>query len=297
MPEEYRSSTVGRPRSKLPLLLVGLGLLILTAKAGPFGSALWSVAWPIVLIAFGIDLITEGRQRRRIGVAALLGMVVLGPVVGGARFVDSAGPGADGPRQAGMQPELVLRDVDRLRAQITQTAGTLSIRALSQSSENVASVGRDGQINSYTTEDRTGVLEVAPGGSWHGGDLDLRLTRRVPLDLTVDVAAGSAEPLDFEDLQLEKLNLTVRAGQAEIKLPERGVIDVTINGGIGNVEIEVPDELAARIELASSIGDAEYDEDRFQNQDGVLLSQGYSEDAPNRVTIHVTNSAGNIEIK
>lgn len=285
------------PRRHLPLVLIGIGLLILVSNAGPFGSVLWSVLWPVGLIAVGVDLITEGRQRRRIGLGALLGVVALTPLIGGARFVDRGRAEFQNFGRPAAAERVELADVDRVRAQIRQTAGDLQIEALPDDSSEVARVDREGQINSYTTEDRIGVLDVTTNQRWGMGDLDLRLTRRVPLDLTVDLAAGSAEDLDLRHLQLEKLDLTVRAGDAGVRLPDQGVMDINVSGGVGSVEIDVPNDLPTQIIVDPGISEMEYDRDRFQEQNGALVSEGYSAEAPNRATIRISNSVGEIEIK
>lgn len=300
MTDETRSSqtpVVKRSRRNLPLVLIGIGLLILIANAGTLGSILWSVVWPIGLIAVGIDLITEGRDRRRIGIGALLGVLVLSPLIGGAQLVDQGRERVEIANRPGGEQRLGLVDVDRVRAQVRQTAGSLRIEALDEDSQDAARVEHAEQQLDYRIEDRIAILEIAPDQGWGGGELDLRLTQRVPLDLTIDVAAGSASPLDFEELQLERLDLTVNAGEAEVKLPDHGVMDVTVAGGVGSIEIEVPDDLNARIEIDSGIGEAEYDEDRFQEQDGVLLSNDYDAESPNHATIRITSSASRIAIK
>jgi predicted membrane protein len=127
-------------------------------------------------------------------------------------------------------------------------------------------------------------------------NLELEMTRDVPLDLTLELGAVDATPLDFEDIKLEKLDLTLGAGRAEITLPDEGVMDITISGVAGEVELEVPDDLAARIEATASVGNIDVD-DRFQLQDGVYVTEDYSDEAENRATIRVTTTAGNIVIR
>jgi hypothetical protein len=297
MSEDYSStSSATRPRSRrhLPILLIVFGVLILAANAGPVGSVLWSVAWPIGLIAVGIDLITEGRQRRRIAVGALVGMIALTPLIGGARWINAGRAQLQGGADA---PSLALQNVDRVQARVTQPWGDLHIEALPDDSPDVARVDREGLVESYTTDDRIGMLEVSPGRQLRGDELNLELTRRVPLDLTIDLATGSDRELNLEELQLEKLNLNVQAGDATVKLPRRGVMDINISGLVSDLEIEVPDDLPARIVVDSTISDIEYDEDRFREEDGVLVSNDYNDSAPNRATINISTGAGDIEIK
>lgn len=299
MSEQYSTppaAPAARPRRLLPLVLIGIGLLVLVSNAGPLGSMLWSVLWPIGLVAVGVDLITEGRQRRRIGISALLSLVVLAPLIGGARLMDGGSAELRNDMRGGAESHLALGDVDRVRAEIHQMAGELEIGALPDDSSAVVRINDEGRIKSRVVEDRIGELDVTTREHW-GGDVELQLTRGVPLDLTIDLAAGSAKPLNFEELQLEKLDLKLRTGEAEVLLPERGVMDVMVSGDVGSVQIRVPEELPAQIILESGIGETEYDEDRFREENGVLVSEGYSAEAPNRATIRINNSVGEIEIK
>ena len=85
-------------------------------------------------------------------------------------------------------------------------------------------------------------------------------------------------------------------GNAEVKLPNAGVMDVTVDSGGGNVSIEVPDDLAVQIQADASFGNVEVDE-RFQQQNNMYISEGYSDSAPNRAIIRISTTAGNIRIR
>jgi predicted membrane protein len=110
------------------------------------------------------------------------------------------------------------------------------------------------------------------------------------------MGSGNIEPLDLEDIRLAKLVLQQSYGNAEIVLPGQGVMDVDIQNGFGNVEVEIPEDLAVRIEVESSVGNVEVDE-RFQLEDGAYVTANYDDDAPNRATIRITKTVGNIEIR
>ena len=105
-----------------------------------FDSALWDVLWPVALIAFGIDLITEGRQRRRIIRGSVIGLLVLGPLVTGAEWIERGRQ----PLVGNAPPPLVaLGDVDRVEATVKLTAGNLRLEALPDDSEAIANVEQE----------------------------------------------------------------------------------------------------------------------------------------------------------
>ncbi|HEX6288148.1 MAG TPA: hypothetical protein VFZ66_03110 [Herpetosiphonaceae bacterium] len=295
MSERVETATPAPPKQSrriVALLLIGAGAVIGLSSSGVFSSAAWSVLWPLALIGVGLDLVTEGRQRRRIVVGALIAALICIPIVSAARWF--GGEHVDVAEERVEQALPSFEGIDRLRATIALTAGKLSIR--DHSDEDQVVTGAAGAINSYSKEGRTGVLDLGTN-DWRSRDLDLRFKRDLPLDLTIDLHAGDASPLDFEDLKLERLNLMINGGgDAEIKLPNEGLIEVDIASTAGNVAIDVPDDLAARIEVPSSWSHIDLD-DRFEQQDDAYVSEDYNPDAPNRVTIRVDATAGNVRIR
>jgi predicted membrane protein len=292
---EQTSSPVLPKRSNrnIAMLLIVAGAIILLYNSGALGSILFSTLMPIVLIAFGFDLLTDGVQRRRAITGALLASVVLTPFVAVAHLV-----APERPRSASNSSERdyigTVEDIDQVRAHVRLTAGQLSIGGLSRGNrEVVAFESEGGQEPEFHRENRVAFLDINRPVD---DNLELEMTRDVPLDLTLELGAVDATPLDFEDIKLEKLDLTLGAGRAEITLPDEGVMDITISGVAGEVELEVPDDLAARIEVSASVGNIDVD-DRFQLQDGVYVTEDYSDEAENRATIRVTTTAGNIVIR
>lgn len=294
MTEQRHSTPVQRsPRSRrnLALLLIGAGIIIFLSNTGVIGSAAWDVLWPLALVAVGIDLITSGQQRRRVVLGALIGAVVLIPLVSGARLLAPN----DGPAPSELvESRIELTDVQRVQADISQTAGNLSIRPLPEDSPDLALLEEGGELQ-FSRNGQVGQLRLDTA-AWSGGDIDLQLTRRLPLELILSITAGNAEPIDLRDVQIQRLNLSVGGGNAEVRLPAQGVYEVNIDSVAGNVEIEVPSDVATRIQAESGFANIDVT-DRFQQQNGVYVSEDYNENAPNRVNIVVTASAGNIEIR
>lgn len=275
------------------LLLIVAGVIIL-ARSDVLGAIVWKALLPVVMIGLGLDLLTEGRQRRRITTGALLAAVVCAPLIGIASFMAPSVPRINHP---GGRDNTVgtLDGVQQVQARVALTAGDLSIRSLPERSNAVLAATSDNNRTPVVTRNgSTAVVNIDQPLS--EGDLDLRLTRGAPLDLSIEVGSGDIGPLDLEDMRLRKLDLQQTAGNAEITLPDQGVMDVTIKSDFGDIELDLPDDLAARIEVKTSLGDVNID-DRFTQQDGVYVSEGYSDTAPNRATIHITKTAGNITIR
>ena len=283
-----------RSHRLLALLLIGVGSAALLLSTGLVSAAVWSVAWPLALIALGLDLVTAGLQRRRIVIGTLLVALFCLPIVSVANFFDDQQVVQES--EHGYEAAEAFEGIDELQAKIGLTAGNLSIRDMRGPGDRVVDLGRDGEIKRREQRDRLGILEIgAPSLSEQ--DLSLRFRRDLPLDLTVDIGAGDADRLDFEHIALKRLNLKVGTGNTELILPEQGVIDVTITTRIvGNVDVEVPDDMPARIVVNSSLSNPDID-DRFkQQQDGAYISDDYDPNAPDRITITINSTAGNIKV-
>jgi hypothetical protein len=287
------ASPTKRSYRLLALLLIGAGIAVLLQSTGLLSAAAWSVLWPLALIALGLDLVTEGLQRRRIMIGTLLAALFCLPIVSVASFFEDQQVAQESER--GYEAGEAFDGIDELEAQVKLTAGNLSIRDLRGSGDRVVDLGRGGEIMRREQRDRLGILEIgAPSLSEH--DLNLRFQRELPLDLTVDIGSGNADTLDFEHIALKRLNLNIGVGNAELILPEQGAVDVTITiSTVGNVDIEVPDDMPARIVVNSSLSNPDID-DRFKQQDGAYVSEDYDPEASDRITITINSTAGNINV-
>ena len=117
-----------RSRSHLAVVLVVVGLTILLAQINVLGAIVWSALLPIGMIAFGLDLLSDGRQRRRIVTGALLAAMVCAPLIGVGRAIERSD---DAPRlvESGRASDLgSLAGVESVEARVALTAGNLSIR-------------------------------------------------------------------------------------------------------------------------------------------------------------------------
>lgn len=280
-----------RDRRWLPVLLIGGGVLLFLGNSGVFASLAWSVLLPLAMLAVGLDLITEGRSRRNIAIGSLVAAPVLVLLVGGANMANRAP--ASSPPSGDRPNDTRLEGIERIRVDIKQSAGNLEIRALDDDSRDPFSV--NGVVPEIRRDGNTGVLVLHQTG-WDGGNTELSIAPNLPLDMTVEVNGGNAEPIDLREVKLESLRLNVRAGNTELLLPEQGVMDVVIDSTAGNVEVVVPEELAARVEASASAGNVEVD-DRFAQRDGVWFSSNYDGQPDNRATLKIAARVGNIEVE
>lgn len=116
----------------------------------------------------------------------------------------------------------------------------------------------------------------------------LHLSDETPMDLSVEVGAGSSE-LKLAGLSLTGLDVTLGAGETTVDLSGDWArdLDVTIDAGAGKVSVRLPSDVGARVEVEAGIGTIEAS-GLTQNGD-VYTNAAYG---VSEVTLHVHLEAG-----
>ncbi|HEX9092263.1 MAG TPA: hypothetical protein VF831_12280, partial [Anaerolineales bacterium] len=80
----------------------------------------------------------------------------------------------------------------------------------------------------------------------------LRLSDKVPMDLSVDMGAGSGD-LQLAGLSLTRLDVSLGAGTYTLDLSGDWArnLDVTINAGAANLSVRLPRDIGARVKVES----------------------------------------------
>ncbi|MEJ2705983.1 MAG: DUF5668 domain-containing protein [Anaerolineales bacterium] len=285
------------------VFLIGLGIVFLLSNLGYLNVNVWQMVlnlWPILLIAIGFDLVIG---RRSIW-ASLVGLVlVLGILVGslwlfGVRV-------ERGQALSGEQINQPLGQASRARISISPGAGNLELNALQDSSDALISgtvaIGR-GQTPMVDYSNQGGVsvysLRNSASNFFFPGDnrwlWELGLTTQVPIDLKVDLGAGSAQ-VDLSQLDLSQLAVDLGVGRVVVQLPEEGDFSARIDGAIGQIVVEVPSGQALRVRADTGIANISVP-NNFQKQDGVYTSPNYA-GAENQIDLSVDQAIGNITIQ
>lgn len=163
-------------------------------------------------------------------------------------------------------------------------------------------VGEWRPLVEYTVRDGRGHLRVEqPSGpdfvplgnvryEW-----ELRLQDNVPLDLRVQVGAGTAE-LVLGGLALERLDLEVGAGDVTLDLAGDWSRDLEahIKGGVGNLTVQLPHETGVRVEVTSGLGHVNATGLQYDGQAYINAAYGRSP-----VVLHLSIEAGvgNIDLR
>ncbi len=253
-------------------VLIILGILFLLNNLNILQFPVWQVAWPILLIAFGVWVLVGTMLRRR-------------------------------PNQ-GEQVTIPLDSAVRARITIRHGAGRLSL--VGKTEAGVLLKGTfEGGLDYHTRQDGD-VLNVdmrVPENNfpweWGPGDtLDWNFNLSDALPLILDINTGASESqVDLSELRVTDLSLQTGASSTLITLPSAaGMTDVRVESGAASVSLKVPYGVGARIRVHSGLASINIDQTRFPRNGDLYLSPDY-ESAQNKVDIDIQTGVGAIDIR
>ncbi|MEZ4729788.1 MAG: DUF5668 domain-containing protein [Caldilineaceae bacterium] len=297
--EKSRASLFG------PIILIGLGVLLLLSNLGVLNLNLWELVfrfWPLFLVAAGLDLLLG----RRANSGALVALVlVVGLVIGGiwlGYVQTNAFEGGQGQTVA-QSLEGATHATVAIESSVSQMqieAGATGERLVEGSialhnNEELQTEFQQTEDTAYYTLRSDSRSFILPNfGRREDGLWNLHLNANVPTALAVSTGVGSAT-LDLELLELTDLEVSTGVGEVEITLPGRGNFEATIEGGVGAIVVLVPDTLAAQIDANAGLGSVHVEGDYLQ-RDGEYSSPDFNT-ADDRVTLTVDGGVGAITIR
>jgi hypothetical protein len=230
------------------VLLAGLGGIFLLANFGYIQVSVWTVVihlWPVLLIAWGLDLLIG---RRRTWVSWVLGIIIGLALVSGIYWFASTYSGNQAPRMEAInQP---LGSAKSAEGSISMTAGNLNITG-GASSNNIleAKLGlRTNQNINQSSNILNGVnnfsLQDSSSFTVYPFDLsnyiwNVKVNQSVPLTLNVDMAAGQMD-MDFSSLDLTSFTVKIAAGTINLILPDSGMYSGVLDGAASTMNVTIP---------------------------------------------------------
>ena len=304
----------------LPFLLICAGVVMLLSNLGYLPDISWNVLWrlwPLILIGMGIDALIG----RRSTLGSVLGTLLILALLGGGATLFFVLYGSQIPlwieslQSTGWQTERIEHSLDGVREadiSIDWTSVPGRLRALEDSPNLIeGDLAVRGRLVFDVQERSSGVvvrLDQDSSGAWFGPiDVgasekrwDVRLTPRVPIELTLDGGSGSGD-YDLTGLQIADLELDVGSGSVDLALPAAGSYEAHIEGGSGSLRIMLPEDVGARVELDSGSGSFRPN-DRFRlvrgerDDDGVWETDNYDR-ADHVVRLTIDQKSGSIRIR
>lgn len=261
------------------VISLGLGTIFLLAN---FEIIAWSSLslllklWPLLLVAWGLDLIFQGRSPAFTIIGVLLGILI---VLAVGWYAISNSPQARGGNTAVTQP---LEGATSAYVRISNPVGRVEISGgagddllLEGTVDLMANLTL---AQDYDVKDGHGSLNISTTGStigpWVTGFGEplwqMELTDAVMLTLNSETAAGSMT-LDLTGLDIDQLTASVAIGSLDITLDPNDAFDGTLSNPIGKINISVPKSALVEITLDTAISTQNYPEG-FVKVDNKLYS-------------------------
>jgi hypothetical protein len=197
-----------------------------------------------------------------------------------------------------------LQGATRAKIRINHGAGSLNINSGTKDGEllTCSSMGTVQQYSSLVN----GILEVrlSPGadivplvGLGEGFNWDLQLINRIPLSLILETGASQTYA-NLSDLNIPDLKLSTGASTTTIVLSSIAESsNVSINAGVASMNIQVPENVSARIRVKDGLTSLSINKDRFPRVDAnTYQSQDYSYGIK-RTEIKIEAGLGSITIQ
>jgi hypothetical protein len=319
-------------------ILIALGVIWLLFEAHILSGANLAVLfrlWPVVLIAFGLELLI-GRNSRALSlligavtIVLLLVLMIVGPSLGLAPTAEIEMAQYSEPLDDATAAQINLNlsvGSTRIEAGSTSTLFDADLRYIGDLEYTVSESGGEKYVVMSAKNDNTNIFDFL-GLSLRSQDQDdeelywnIGLSPAVPLDLRLSGGLGTST-LDLSNLQVTNLSYDGGVGETTISLPGSGSydldmkggvgstritfmdganVDATINAGVGEIVLDVPDTAAVRVETEGGLGGVTVPFPRINTsddeQDGVWESSSYAS-ADARITIHFKGGVGGLVVQ
>jgi len=290
-----------------------VGLVLLGNVTGYISWSVWWVVltlWPVLLVSAGLSLLAKGLGQtwlRVVGSVLILTAFVYAVSVsmGGATAPPRMAPWVitgGGHSYANSQP---LDGVTAAKLKLKSGGSRIDLRSGSElvtmsgrttADESTLEVNRSGE-NAEIIIDSNSQGPVVIGPTVAGEQMKLALGTAPVWDIDLSTGA-TALSADLSDLMLSRFTLASGVSSCNVRLgtpaPDSGMVPVVIKSGIGVIDVEVPDGVEARLDLASGLTGTSVG-GRFEKVGDSWQTPGYAS-ANSGYDIRVESGIGSIAV-
>jgi hypothetical protein len=301
------------------LALVAFGLVLLLQNLELMSAAI--AAWPWAMLAAAVGLLVHTPARRAGSLATPLVLLVVGGlfavrelgmlpgrlpvlplllVVAGVVLLSSA----TGRDRSAVVPEPVsvpLEGEERVRVVLAHGAGTLRVAggagggaavegtATGGASADLRRSGKELEVALRPRRDLERLLWARRPLDW-----DLTVSNDVAMELEVRTGASRVH-LDLTATAVDTLIVRTGASELHVLLPV-GDCRVDIDAGAAEVDVRVPDEVAASVQVSSALASVDVDQRRFLRRGSGVRTEGY-EAATYRAEIELEGGVASFAVR
>jgi hypothetical protein len=288
-----------RPRNyTIAILLILLGVVLLLQQLGIWQiswASLWQL-WPLALVFIGLEMLL-----RRVPMGGLIYLLLVAVILAGVWFLWPSLADRWG-RQETQTVELSASGISSAQIEIAMGVGELEVAALQEPGLLYrATLHHDPRRTELIENEqvRDGRAEVslefrgAGGGPFVTGDrgrMEIGLARDIPLALRIETGVSKAQVM-LSDLTLARLDLQSGVGDSQIALPG-GTYEVTVQGGVGALEIQLPQGVGAQIEVEGGLGAVQV-ADRFRPS----AEDTYAAEGAGLIRLRIQGGIGTVRVR
>jgi len=295
-----------RPSLFWPIVLIGIGVILLLNNAGVIQGNPWTLIWqfwPVLLIVIGLDILLSRRSAAGSIISAALALLLVGGVI----WLLVARPGLPGLNFGGEltidRVEYPLEEIRSANVTLNFSTGTNNLYALSDSPNLI-----EGDLRHYGrlktefresgsqadleigVDDAVSIVMFQSPEEWNVG-----LNPQVTYDLDLNLGVGEST-IDLSGLTLRGGRINVGVGTADVRLPESGRFTLRIDGGVGELRIRAPRSLALRAEVDTGIGSFNGGSRLRSIGDNIYESEGFGT-AENAITLIIDVGVGSVTVQ
>jgi len=252
-------------------LLILAGVLFLLQNMNIISGNIWSLLWPLLIIAVGIYFLFGVFSRRSVK----------------AEHVN-----------------VPLEGASQARLRIRHGAGRLDIHSGAGAGDLLEgdfggglelSSRRDGDVLNSTLSMSS---QNFPFWGWSGESLDwsMAIARDIPISLDLETGANESR-IDLTDLLVTDLRLKSGASSTDLTLPVgAGFTRAEVQTGAASVRITIPQGVAAHIRARGGLASVTVNETRFPRMGDGYQSVDY-EAAANKADLNIETGVGSIDVR
>lgn len=289
-----------------PVLFIGLGLVILMSNFGYPVIENWGALlrlWPVLLIAWGLDLLVGQRSFWSLLAGLGLGVMLLAGVLWLASGATTIG-------DTGLKDEIVeqpLNGVTDAEVALNIPTGLLEVSGGAKPETLISGSARIARTETlaqeYTVTGKRGKYSLGSGGffyttPFYWGEVatgwQLQLNPQLPMKLNSKMAVGE-QRLWLKGMNLLELEAQTVIGRTIVALPQKTAVLSNLSTVIGEVVIYVPHGANALIEADTALSVVRVAPE-FQRQGNRILTSPEAGEVSVASRVRVKNVIGVIRI-
>ncbi|MBC8335589.1 MAG: hypothetical protein ISR59_11960 [Anaerolineales bacterium] len=255
-------------------LFILAGLLLLFNNLGFLNINVWELIWPTFIIAMGVFTLWSAKR---------------GPE---ALDVEDVSILLDGTRQGKMSLAFGAGQVH-----VNGKTGDDELLNGTFSGGVEYHTNKDGDFTDLSIKNATtDFFQTIMPWTWGAREWKFGLSKLISWQLHFEMGASDMQ-IDLSELRVEELEIDTGASNTKIVLPANaGHTHVDLSGGAASVHFEVPEGVAARIQVDSGLASIDINRERFPRVGGYYKSDNY-DTAANKVDISADFGAGALSIR